>query len=182
MINTTYNFDALRHKAWSKYQISKLNENVLVQKRAYKRWSSDILHIRCLETLVNWCDKRKITIEFSTSNTGLFLTDENKIIVNSRVSPESQVYCLLHECGHYLVGAKKIHERFGMGYSITDEKVKKTFHHRCDIIDEEYEAWSRGWNLSKRLAMLLDKQRFDKAKVRALRSYFKWALKINFSF
>jgi hypothetical protein len=77
---------------------------------------------------------------------------------------------MLHECGHYLIGEKEKHERYGMGYSQLDPAVKATFAHKSDVVEEEYEAWWRGLKLARRLNIALDKSRFDEVRLSTLKT------------
>lgn len=146
---------------------------------ALKQRDRDLFYIGALANLVDWCNQRTIQVIFCRRAGGIYFPENKQIKISGRLAPEKQVFFLLHECGHHLIGDKEKHERFGMGYSQTDEAVQRTFRHRCDIIDEEYEAWHRGYKLSKRLNLRVDKEKFDVTRADMLRTYFKWALKIG---
>ncbi|HAN16499.1 MAG TPA: hypothetical protein DCP73_13260 [Chloroflexi bacterium] len=83
---------------------------------------------------------------------------------------------MLHECGHHLIGMKEHHQRFGMGYPQTDPAVTRTFLHRVSCLEEELEAWHRGWKLSQRIGMSLNRDNFDRVRLECIRSYIKWTL------
>lgn len=172
-------FDAeLWHtRAWSRYQHA-LSAGV-DESKAVIRWDRDVVHVNALATLINWCNKRGIEVEFCKRDGGIFYPEDKQIKISGRLCPEKQVFFLLHECGHHFIGNKKKHERFGMGYSQNDPNVKRTFHHKCDIIDEELEAWHRGFKLAKRLHLRIVKKRFDHVSAEMLKSYFAWALQVN---
>lgn len=145
---------------------------------AQYRRDTDVAHIDSLAVLVDWCAQRNIEVNFCKSSGGFYYTSNRQININCRLTPEKQVFFLLHECGHHLIGDKEKHERFGMGYSHQDDpEVNKTFHHRCDIVEEEFEAWHRGFKLGTRIGISIDKESYDKHRVEMLRSYFKWAVK-----
>lgn len=137
--------------------------------------TAEISAINSISVVVDWCLTKGIEIIFCRRSGGIYYP-RKKIKISSRASPVVQLYYILHECGHYLIGDKKL-ERYSMGYSQDDPNAKRTFHHRCDIVDEEFEAWFRGWKLAKRLGLNLNKESFDKTRTTMLRSYFKWALK-----
>ena len=86
---------------------------------------------------------------------------------------------LLHECGHHLIGVNDDHDRFGMGYPQSDPEITKTFHHRVSCLEEEMEAWHRGWKLAKRLNLTVDRDVFDAMRLKCIRSYIKWTVKPN---
>lgn len=166
-----------RARSWNRYQ------NALAggthREIATERWTRDITAIGHLEVLVNWCAQRGIAVVFCRREGGTYYPEDKCIKINGRMLPERQVFFLLHECGHHLIGDKEKHERFGMGYSQDDPDAKRTFHHRVDIVDEEFEAWFRGFKLARRLKLRINKQRFDKTRSEMLKSYFKWALRVD---
>jgi hypothetical protein len=139
----------------------------------------DITAIGHLQILVDWCNVRGIKVNFCRREGGIFYQKNKLIKISARLSHEQQFFILLHECGHYLIGGKEKHERFGMGYSQVGVVSSKRFHHRVDIVDEELEAWYRGFKLARRLKLLINKERFDKTRVKMLKSYFAWALRVN---
>lgn len=76
-----------------------------------------------------------------------------------------------------LIGKRRKRDRYGMGYSkINDCDVKKTLHHRFDVLDEEIEAWFRGLKLANRLKIKIDKETFHTLRLQHLKSYAKWAV------
>lgn len=172
-------FDAelWRARAWSRYQ------NTLAtgtdRSEATSRWNRDAVHIDALAVLVDWCAQRGIEVVFCKRGGGIYYPENKRIKINGRLQPEKQVFFLLHEIGHHLIGDKEKHERFGMGYSQDDPDVKRTFYHRVDIVDEEFEAWWRGFKLARRLHLRINKERFDRTRAEMLKSYFKWALRTD---
>ena len=142
-------------------------------------YTRDCTHVSNIEKLINWCDSSGIKVNFCKLENGIFYPTENLIKISGRLSPESQLFCLLHECGHYLIGDREKHQRYGMGYQQQDPNIMRTFHHKCDIVEEEFEAWHRGAKLAARLNIVLDKERFDKIRTTCIRSYMKWAIAIN---
>jgi hypothetical protein len=129
-----------------------------------------------LAAVIDWCSSKNIKVRFGKSVGASYNAIEKTITMAGRTSPEKQLYMLLHECGHHLVGFDEDDERFGMGYPyVEDSKVNTTFHHRVACLEEEMEAWHRGWRLSKRLHLNLDRPAFDKVRLDCLRSYIKWA-------
>lgn len=166
-----------KERAYKKYKaaISKGVSQITAEKKL-KLEFNNIHHLKLLNT---WCADRKIEIIFNKRPGGIYYPSGRIIHINGRMNPEKQVFLLLHECGHYLIGDKEKHERFGMGYSTDDPHVKKTFHHRCDIVDEELEAWHRGWRLANRLKLKINKSKYDKTRSKMLQSYFKWAVRAD---
>ncbi len=146
---------------------------------ACRRHDRDLVAIKGLAQLLDWCEKRNIEVIFSRKQGGVYLWEDKKIKLNGRLQPEKQLHVALHECGHHLIGMKDRHERFGMGYSQDDPAITRTFHHRCDILDEEFDAWHRGRRLATRLGIELEKDRYDVTRTEMLRTYLKWALRLK---
>ena len=70
---------------------------------------------------------------------------------------------------------KEHHERFGMGYPMQgDAQVVKTTHHKVACLEEEFEAWHRGWKLAKRLGLAISRREYDDLRIECLKSYVDW--------
>jgi len=172
----TFDPEVWKSRAWTRYQ--KSLKTGVDRQSAVKKWERDVAHINSLALIVGWCDSRGIEVDFSKQMGGMYFPEDKRIKVSGRLDPEKQVFVLLHECGHHLIGDKEKHERFGMGYSrlSVDPTVTRTFRHKCDIIDEEYEAWHRGVKLARRLKIKIDKERYDKVRAEMIKTYLVWAL------
>lgn len=106
-----------------------------------------------------------------------YVPETGDVKMSSRFSPERQLFLLLHECGHMLIGNRRKHERYGMGYTKqNDPQICKTLHHRFDVLDEEMEAWFRGLKLARRLKLKIDKSTFHSFRLSRLKTYAKWAI------
>ena len=135
----------------------------------------DKFYIECIADVVGWCSSRGLTVVFGKRPGGTYETGDKKIIIACRAAPEKQLYYLLHECGHHLIGFKEQDERFGMGYpKVDDPDYNSTFHHKFACLEEEMEAWHRGWRLAKRLRLKIPRDGFDKVRLECLRSYVQW--------
>lgn len=136
----------------------------------------DVLAIQDIEKLVAWCAERCITVTFAKKEDGLYEPETKEITISCRAHPTKQAIYLMHECGHHLIGMKEHHERFGMGYpKVHDPNVVKTNLHRIACLEEEFEAWHRGWKLGRRLALNVKREDFDVVRIDCLKSYMKWA-------
>jgi hypothetical protein len=168
-------FDADRWTArsWARCQAAQASGAV----DANTRWYRESRAIEDLVHLVAWCGERGLEVDFAKRSMGVYHLDDKKITISCRLSPERQVAILLHECGHHLVGREEQHDRFGMGYPQTEPEVTKTFHHRVACLEEEMEAWHRGWKLACRLGLKCDRALFDEVRLQCIRSYVKWTLR-----
>ena len=99
------------------------------------------------------------------------------ISINTTRSLETQLYTLLHECGHILVYGS---DNVVNVKEVTDRYNEKTSIHRVFTVIEEVEAWKRGLSLAKRLGITVDKEKWNRDVARALKQYMKWCLDPNF--
>jgi hypothetical protein len=168
-----------RSRAWDR--LLKANGLNAPTSGAYKAWLSDLKHIESLRVVVEWCKARSLKISFTKKAGGVYYTSDKEIKISGRASPRRQLHLLLHECGHCLIGEKEKDERFGMGYTSHDDPgVSRTVHHRLDILEEEFEAWHRGWKLALRIGALKkkDKKDYDATRIRSLYTYVRWTAKL----
>ena len=141
---------------------------------AEERYKRDIKAINSLRVVVEWCQARALTVDFSGSG-GTFDPETKEICVSARALPDNQLYMLLHEVGHYLIdvcGSSR--SKTSKGY--TTNETDKSIHYKVDLIDEEYDAWERGRKLALRLNLKIDEKRFNDYKVRSIKTYFHWAV------
>lgn len=164
-----------RARAWSRFRRRLLAGAPKAEMEP--TWALDVLAISDLESLVSWCSSKKLKVAFVKKVGATYYPNSKEVLVSSRLSPPRQVAFLIHECGHHLIGMKEHSERFGMGYPQTDPEVTKTFHHRVSCLEEEMEAWHRGWKLAGRLGLSISREFFDEVRLECLRSYIKWSLR-----
>lgn len=142
---------------------------------AENQLSNDAYYIGTIATVIDWCNTKKINVFFGKSSGGLYDVENRLITISGRASPEKQLFMILHECGHHLIGYHEDDIRFGKGYPlVNDPRFNVSFHHRLACLEEEIEAWNRGWNLASRLRINLDRNAFDKTRIDCLRGYVKW--------
>jgi hypothetical protein len=175
-------FDVLlwRKRAVARYK-SATARNPLSEEHFIKKLRSDHTNISRLSSVIGWCNHRKIDVDFTmTPELGIYDFNLKKIEINSRLTTERQLFLLLHECGHHLIDSADEQTRFSMGYSqLLNKDVNRTFDHRCSVLDEEFEAWHRGFRLSDRLNLHIDKMRYNKTRSEMIRGYMKWVLRVN---
>ena len=144
-----------------------------------RRHTNDLRFAEALSKVVKWCRKANIEVDFVSRSDGSYDPVGEIIVVGRQLSYASQLFTLLHEVGHFLVNSTEKHERFAHGYRNMDPSVAGTTINRLDILEEEFEAWARGWFLGLHLNILKkeDRPAFDKFRVNSLREYVKWCLK-----
>jgi hypothetical protein len=163
-----------RERVFSRYRASSAKG----KKTSKARLTNDLVAITSLEILTDWCSARDISIKHAKFSGAQYSPDDKMITLSSALAPERCVHMLLHEIGHILIGASDKHERYNMGWAqALDPIAKRTIHHRLDILEEEFEAWNRGYKLSTKLKLSIDKKSFDRTRISCLRSYVLWAAK-----
>lgn len=176
----TFQRKTWEERAWARYERQRPKGRAS-EHRARARLDRDLEATKGLEAVVEWVDRRGLKVEFTNRrDAGIFSSEEKTIYINSTQTYEHQLFVLLHECGHLLVGSEKpgAHHRFKLGYpSAGDPFLKGKFIHRCAVLEEEFEAWHRGHRLAKKLGVEIDDARWTDLKTRFLRSYIKWSLK-----
>lgn len=167
-------------RAWARYERQR-SKDPAAEPKARGRLDEDMVAISGLDVVISWAARRGITVAFSSlREAGVFSSEEKTIFINSTQRYENQLFILLHECGHILVGSEKsgAHHRFKLGYPATyDPGLKDKFIHRCAILEEEFEAWHRGRRLAKKLEIEINDERWSTLKASMLKSYIKWSLK-----
>lgn len=133
--------------------------------------------IEKIVVVVTWCKNRGIEVNFHQRSNGLYEPVDKRITINSRLSPERQLFVLLHECGHHMIGFRTPGQRFGNGYATDEPSIKRSNLHRIDVVDEELEAWHRGLRLAKRLKIDVNIERFNQTRVEYVKTYLRWATK-----
>jgi len=149
--------------------------------RSRARLVVDLDAARGLDEVVRWAGGRGVSVAFTNRrDAGVFSSEEKTIYINSTQAFERQLFVLLHECGHLLVGSEKpgAHHRFKLGYPSSDDpNLRGKFIHRCAVLEEEFEAWHRGHRLAKKLGIEIAEDRWAKLKATLIKSYIKWTMK-----
>lgn len=131
-----------------------------------------------LQRLVEWGVRKSITFVM-TSSAAAWDVSTRTIYIPNRCRPQKQLFLTLHECGHSLVQPHDYDGRFSKGYDAIEPGVKRSLIHRIDILDEELMAWSLGFDLARELEIVIDVPRFNQLKAQSIKSYIKWALKLE---
>lgn len=170
-MGTSFDRDLWRERAWARYQRAQMGG----RPQSEGQWAHDIIAISNLEKLIEWCTTRGLTVTFTRRPNGIYDSESKAIQIAAAALPAKQLMYLLHECGHHLIGMKEHHERFGMGYPQgEDPVVSKTTAHKVACLEEEFEAWHRGWKLSRRLGLAVSRQEYDNLRIECLKSYVDW--------
>ncbi len=150
----------------------------LIEEERSRIQTEETRYIDSLEKVLQWCEKKKLSVDWIGRGGGSYDFAEKQITVSSRSLPRIQLFVLLHECGHYLIGKPKAGGRWSAGYSTVDIFSYKSDLYKIDVLDEEFEAWGRGWDLGLKLGAVTaaDRYSFNKYRVSMLKGYIKWVL------
>jgi len=132
---------------------------------------------KTLDKLNKWANRRGFEICRGFGIDGYFHEDKH-IVYNTKVQKkENQVYSLLHECGHALAFHSKGYENNFPNLAalrFKDAKVNKRRNaFKCEVIAEEWDAWSRGFKLAKRLGIEIDKDKYYNYASRWVMTYIR---------
>lgn len=175
-MESSFNRDKWRRLAWQRFQRSVRTPSKKTPARGGEaQWCRDVIYIDKLSTLIKWCAARRLTVRFAKREAGVYEPDAKTITVSCRAAPERQLHYILHEIGHHLIGCDAADERFGVGYpQLNNPEFNRKYIHKLACLEEEFEAWHRGWKLSKRLKLDLDREEFNITRLTCLKSYIGW--------
>lgn len=130
-----------------------------------------------IKRVVTWAKKRGFKVDFRPcgGEYGLCFYDNREIIVDPRLSLETQLYVLLHECGHALIDSgQHLRLTWPRGYDAAENGYSdKGYRHMLAIVVEEIEAWNRGKKLASRLKLDLNEKAFELIRDKLLKSHIQ---------
>ena len=126
---------------------------------------------QAISALVVWLEEKGYHVDFDRKGDDSVDTANKIVSINNTRTPETQLYILLHECGHVLIHCnedivkyKDVQERF----------AEKTNIHKVFTVMEEVEAWKRGKRLAKKFGININEEKWNKDVSRALNKYMRW--------
>ena len=134
-------------------------------------------HEEAISTIIYWLESRGYYIEFDRKGDDSVDREAKIVSINTTRSEETQLYILLHECGHILVAES---DTVVNGIEeVLNKYSEKTKIHKVFTVIEEVEAWKRGLKLAGRLGVPVNKDKWNRGVARAINSYMKWALNVS---
>ncbi len=130
-----------------------------------------------INSLVWWAYQKNYTVIFDKDCDNSMCPESKTILIKNTNSLESQLFTLLHECGHVLIFENKSVFNFR---EIQSKNSKRSSTSKVFTVVEEAEAWKRGRLLANRLCIEVDEEKWNKATARALKKYMKWCLDLPF--
>ena len=126
------------------------------------RWALDRLLLRCA--------RDGVTVLGAPGAEGAWWPGCRAIVLNTTSSLRVLVHSLLHELGHRSVdGSRRDRWRNdGQEGAVSADDV-------LSVLDEEIEAWERGWDIAVGMHLDLDPAGYARTRRRALVGYVRWA-------
>lgn len=92
----------------------------------------------------------------------------NVINLNSKTSLETQLFSLLHECGHVALGYPETSK-----FVNAKKRTKYTLWHRVARAANEVRAWDKGLEIARESNVRVHKGRYERYQAQWLLTYFK---------
>lgn len=127
-----------------------------------------------MDKIESWLDKKGFVLCKSKKKTIQDEVDfERKVVFLSlRSSLISQLYSLLHECGHVIIrGRKDYKEKYKSFYKVSEECSSPTLRSSVEELEEEINAWREGEQLCKKLSIVIDTDEYYKYSSRWVFTY-----------
>lgn len=136
-----------------------------------------------MDKLESWLERRGFDLELSRGADDSVCFTTCVVSINSRSSERTQLYTLLHECGHITVFEQRMKDRKRRVAGSTfrqfwnncgnarRERAKAV---RIGVLTEEIEAWDRGEALASRLKIPYNKKAYHQLRTRSLMTYVRW--------
>lgn len=110
----------------------------------------------------DWVNSKGYSIKYGKTDTVDF--DERVMTLNNSQYETNLIYTALHECGHILIERDSAYKTRYKSIHKADECDGR--HYRSNIykykkIQEEIEAWEKGFKLSKKLGININKDKYD---------------------
>jgi hypothetical protein len=126
-----------------------------------------------INQVVCWANDKDYVVLFEKDGDDSVDCCSKVISIKSTNVLETQLYVLLHECGHILIDENSSVFNFKEVYCSFGEKSKT---YKSFRIMEEVEAWKRGRTLADRLYIDINQEKWDRAVARAIYKYMEWAV------
>ena len=123
--------------------------------------------------LEKWIKSHGYTVRFSRIDEVNYTDKE--ITLCGQKNKDKMIYSLLHECGHIIVSDKKSYNKnykiLNKGY--LDGRHTKGLLYKYKQLREEIQAWEKGFKLSKKLGININKEDYDKYASVCFNTYTK---------
>lgn len=127
-----------------------------------------------LEILEAWCARRGILVSYVPNCQSSLFTNPFSIVLNPRLGLQKLTGVFLHECGHVLVEQSTMKASGELLYPSSN--YTRTTRYKVDIIENEFLAWQRGWDLAKKLGISMSREKYLEIRDEMIKRYLSWAV------
>lgn len=145
-----------------------------------RKTKKDIETQKQIDKVVKWLKKKNYDVSFHHYFEDQMSDSDREVLISSRNSKETQLFAILHECGHLLLRQhdrnKKLFPavaKYDETYQRKNKQALATKGYIIDFIHEEILAWDEGEKLANRLKLKIDIEKYRKDKYK----YVFWHLK-----
>lgn len=128
---------------------------------------------RDLDQLTAWVFDKGYFVFFDKDGDDSICRESKIISIKNTRSLQTQLYTLIHECGHLLIYKNNSVFEYSR---IDDSYGENTATRKCFRVIEEVEAWKRGRTLAKKLGIELCDKKWDREVSSAINKYMRWAV------
>lgn len=132
-----------------------------------------------LRKLETWLNERRWQVEWSRKFDDHADFTAMKIVVNEKRTLQSQIFGIIHEIGHIMLSESPNYIlRFPASdqYKNRRERRHETLRVRAEVLGEEWEAWTLGEQLARKMNLEIDYNALRASRDRDIKSYAKWLL------
>lgn len=155
----------------------------VIKRVSISRNRSSCSHWTTMDKLRGWLRRRGFALKFEDGGDDSVCFTTSTVIINSRLSEQSIISTLLHECGHVDVLQQRLKNRTARVAGSTfrqfvrtcgDARKQRSLGVKIDMVCEEIEAWDRGEVIAKKLKLKYNKKKYRIIRTRSLMTYFRW--------
>ena len=121
----------------------------------------------------DWAKSHGYTVRFSIRDEVNYTDKE--ITLRNQKNKDKMMYSFLHECGHIIVSDKRSYKKnykiLNKGY--VDGRHTKGLLYKYKQLREEILAWEKGFKLSKKLGININKEEYDEYASKCFNTYIK---------
>ena len=130
--------------------------------------------IKEFKKITKWVESQGFTVRFSKCDEVNYT--DREITLHHSQNKDKMIYSFLHECGHIIVSNKKSYKK---NFKILNKAHIDGRHTKGNLfkykqLREEILAWEKGFKLSKRLGIKINKEEYDKYASVCFKTYIKY--------
>lgn len=132
-----------------------------------------------LDIVVSWLNNLGVAVVYHHDQTveNQYCNTTKQISIKVNDDKQQQLFSLLHEAGHAILNWNQCFHK--EAYPWKHHKDPDIQLWLKDLLQEEYDAWQEGWELSKKLNLNLDLNDYELCADDCLNSYRSYATTVN---